>query len=193
MFIISQTNEKLTSFIYESFIFVTAMIVHALKWMSGYLQFRNQVSSKTVKNYAFNGKYKNAAVLVDMDQFNETEKLYDLCELLGLPKSKMFILGYKKNEEKLVPFGIQYCTKDDLGWKGSIDNKFFEDFVKREYDLLFNYFEKSPLLLSLISLKSKSKIRIGFSSSNNKLNDIEIDSDIKEFETFKSVISKLVQ
>ena len=76
---------------------------------------------------------------------------------------------------------------------GATDNKFFDDFVRREYDLLFNYFENSPLLLSLISLQSKSKIRIGFSSSNNKLNDIEIDSSIKEFETFKSVISKLVQ
>ena len=169
------------------------MKIYAINWISAYIKFRKQASSKTVKSYAFNGKYKNAAVLVDMDQFKEAEKLYDLCELLGLPKTKMFILGYKKNEEKLVPFGIQYCTKDDLGWKGSIDNKFFEDFVKREYDLLFNYFEKSPLLLSLISLKSKSKIRIGFSSSNNKLNDIEIDSDIKEFETFKSVISTLVQ
>ena len=169
------------------------MIVQALKWLSGRWQIRKNLSDKAVRNYAFNGKHKNVAVLVDMNQFNETDKLYDLCETLDVPKTRMFILGYKKKEEKLVPFGIQYCTKDDLGWKGSINNKFFDDFVHREYDLLFNYFENSPLILSLISLQSKSKIRIGFSSSNKILNDIEIDSSIKEFETFKSVISKLVQ
>ncbi|MGB0294059.1 MAG: DUF6913 domain-containing protein [Flavobacteriaceae bacterium] len=169
------------------------MIVQALKWMTGYWHIRNSLSDEADRNYTLNGKYKNVAVLVDIDQFSETDKLYDLCDMLDVPKTRMFILGYKKKEEKLVPFGIQYCTKDDLGWRGKIDNKFFDDFVRREYDLLFNYFENSPLLLSLISLQSKSKIRIGFSSSNNKLNDIEIDSSIKEFETFKSVISKLVQ
>ena len=75
------------------------MIVQALKWLSGRWQIRNNLSGKTVRNYAFNGKYKNVAVLVDMNQFSETDKLYDLCEMLDVPKTRMFILGYKKKEE----------------------------------------------------------------------------------------------
>ena len=74
--------------------------------------------------------------------------------------------------------------------KGKIENGYALEFLSREYDLLINYYTEEKLLLQLMTLKAKSRIKVGFGGVDEKLNDLIIKTSLGDFKTFKAELKK---
>ena len=81
----------------------------------------------------------------------------------------------------------------DLGWKANIENSYALEFLNREYDLLVNYYTDEKLLLQLMTLKTKARLKVGFGRVDKNLNDLILNTPIKDFQTFKKELRKYLR
>lgn len=131
--------------------------------------------------------------VVDMDKFPEPEAFNTLINDFSLQPNGVKIIGYKKDQTEHSPFGIQFCTDKDLGWNGTIENGFVSEFIDREYDVLLNYYTDDKLVLKLLTARTNARIKVGFPSVDVKLNDLIIDTPIKNFDVFKTELKKYLK
>lgn len=131
--------------------------------------------------------------VVDIDKFSEPEVFNKLIDDFSLQPNGVKIIGYKKDEGAHSPFGIQFFTDKDLGWNGTIENGFVSEFLDREYDVLINYYTDDKLILKLLSVRAKARIKVGFPSVDQQLNDIIINTTLSNFDVFKSELKKYLK
>ena len=129
-------------------------------------------------------------VIVDLDNFSEPEKFYELIDAYALRPNAVKIIGYRKFYDKNSPYATPVFSDKDLGWKGVIENSYALEFLSRDYDLLINYFDQPRLLTQLMSLKTKAAMRIGFAGVDPVYNDLILQSPLSDFETFKKELKK---
>ncbi len=129
-------------------------------------------------------------VIVDMDKFTEPEKFFEFVEDFKLRPNAVKVIGYKVYYDKNSPYSLPVFSDKDLGWNGDIENSYALEFLSRNYDLLVNYYTKENLMLQLMTIKSKARIRVGFSEVDKEFNDIILSCPLRDFETFKEELQK---
>ncbi len=129
-------------------------------------------------------------VIVDLDKFPRPEAFEDFVNLMGLRPSGVKIIGYKKDYDKNSPYSTPVFSDKDLGWNGDIENGYAQEFLSREYDVLLNYYTKKNLMLQLMTVKTKARIKVGFSTVDKTFNDIILDCELKDFDLFKNEVYK---
>lgn len=129
-------------------------------------------------------------VIVDLDKFPRPEAFEDFVDLFGLRPSGVNVIGYKKDYDKNSPYSTPVFSDKDLGWNGDIENGYAQEFLSREYDVLLNYYTKKNLMLQLMTVKTKARIKVGFSKVDKTFNDIILDSELKDFDLFKKEVHK---
>ena len=128
--------------------------------------------------------------IVDVDAFSNAEVFYELIDEFSLRPNAIKIIGYKRDFDKNSPFAIQMFTDRDLGWKGKIENGYVLEFLGRESDLLINYYTEDNLLMKLLSVRTPARLKVGLTEVDPKLNDLILNTPIKEFGTFKAELKK---
>jgi hypothetical protein len=128
--------------------------------------------------------------IVDLDQFGDANVFYDFVDEFSLRSNAVKIIGYKSYYDKNSPYATPVFSDKDLGWKGNIENGYALEFLNREYDLLINYYAEEKLLLQLMTLKAKTRIKVGFGGVNQNLNDLIINTSLQDFKTFKAELKK---
>lgn len=118
---------------------------------------------------------KDIGIAFDASDYSTITAVRDLELKLKQEGKKVTIYGYINNsEKKFEPFLI---TNKNLNWYGyPVKNQLF-DFAKREFDVLFGFFNELQSPLNAIFANSKSKLRIGTNyNQDNNLFDIIIGS-----------------
>jgi len=118
---------------------------------------------------------KDIGIAFDASDYSTITAVRDLELKLKQDGKKVTIYGYINNsEKKFEPFLI---TNKNLNWYGyPVKNQLF-DFAKREFDVLFGFFNELQSPLNAIFANSKSKLRIGINyNQDNNLFDIIIGS-----------------
>ena len=133
---------------------------------------------------------KSVGVIVDLDSFGRAEAFYDFVEEYHLRPNAVKIIGYKGYYDKNSPYATPVFSDKDLGWNGNIENSYALEFLSREYDLLVNYYTKDILMMQLMTIKTKARINVGFSELDNSFNDLILEVDLQDFETFKRELKK---
>ncbi len=133
---------------------------------------------------------KSVGVIVDLDSFNRAEAFYDFVEEYHLRPNAVKIIGYKGYYDKNSPYATPVFSDKDLGWNGNIENSYALEFLSREYDLLVNYYTKDILMMQLMTIKTKARINVGFSEIDNSFNDLILEADFQDFDTFKRELKK---
>ncbi|NJB69552.1 hypothetical protein GGR42_000014 [Saonia flava] len=128
--------------------------------------------------------------IVDLDQFSDAEVFFELSEEFSLRPNAVKIIGYKSFYDKNSPYSTPVFSDKDLGWNGSVENSYALEFLSREYDLLINYYTQDSLLMKLMTLKTKSRIKVGFGEVDENFNDLILNVPIKDFKTFKKELKK---
>ena len=131
--------------------------------------------------------------IVDLDNFEKPELFYEFVEEYKLRPNAVKIIGYKSYYDKNSPYSTPVFSDKDVGWKGEIHNSYALEFLSREYDLLVNYYNKENLLLQLMTVKTKARVKVGFKEVDQNLNDLILDSPIKDFKTFKLELKKYLR
>ncbi len=128
--------------------------------------------------------------IVDLDNFEDANVFFDLVEEFSLRPNAVKIIGYKSYYDKNSPYATPVFSDKDLGWGGEIENSYALEFLSREYDLLINYYNEENLLMQLMTVKTKSRMKVGFEEVDKNLNDLIIKAPMKDFKLFKKELQK---
>nr|WP_313790806.1 hypothetical protein [Allomuricauda sediminis] len=131
--------------------------------------------------------------IVDVDRFANAEAFYGLIEEFSLRPNAIKIIGYKREYDKNSPYAIQMFSDRDLGWKGQIENGYVLEFLGREYDMLINYYDEDNLMMKLLSVKTPARLKVGLGSQDSKVNDLILNTSLKDFKLFKSELKKYLK
>ncbi|RIV69022.1 DUF6913 domain-containing protein [Flagellimonas aequoris] len=131
--------------------------------------------------------------IVDVDHFANAEAFYELIEEFSLRPNAIKIIGYKREYDKNSPYAIQMFSDRDLGWKGQIENGYVLEFLGREYDMLINYYDEDNLMMKLLSVKTPARLKVGLGSQDSKVNDLILNTPLKDFKLFKSELKKYLK
>jgi len=132
-------------------------------------------------------------VIVDLDNFQNSDLFYQLIEFLKLRPNAVKIMGYRAFYDKNSPYSTPVFSDKDLGWGGDIENSYALEFLSKEYDLLLNYYTQDTLILKLMTVKTKARIKVGFAELDPNLNDLIIQAPMKDFNTYKIELKKYLQ
>ncbi|WP_318308797.1 DUF6913 domain-containing protein [Flagellimonas crocea] len=131
--------------------------------------------------------------IVDVDNFPKADAFYELIEEFSLRPNAIKIIGYKREYDKNSPYAIQMFSDKDLGWKGHIENGYVLEFLGREYDMLISYYEEDNLLMKLLSVKTQARLKVGLAPQDEKVNDLILNTPLKDFKLFKSELKKYLK
>jgi hypothetical protein len=131
-------------------------------------------------------KIESLGVIVNIDEKIDLELFKKLADDLKIHPNKLKIITFSENvKDDLVSWDNCYNPKD-FGWKGHIKNIELEAFLDLELDALISYYENEILELKLITASSKAKFKIGVLQTDERINDLIIKTNLKEFDVFKT-------
>lgn len=136
---------------------------------------------------------KKVGVIVDLDIFQEADLFYQFIEMFSLRPNAVKIIGYKAFYDKNSPYATPVFSDKDLGWGGAVENSYALEFLTKEYDLLLNYYTQDTLIMKLMTAKTKARIKVGFAELNPALNDLILQTQFQDFNTFKSELMKYLK
>lgn len=162
------------------------------KYKSG-VKFLKEALSKPVAAVERKSGITSIGCIVDLDSFEKPELFFEFIDEYKLRPNAVKILGYKRYYDKNSPYSTPVFSDKDLGWKGEIENSYAHEFLSREYDLLVNYYTEDNLMLKLMTVKAKSRIKVGFQEVDKNLNDLILALPLKDFKTFKLELKKYLK
>jgi len=136
---------------------------------------------------------KKVGVIVDLDTFQNADLFYQFIETFNLRPNAVKIMGYRGFYDKNSPYATPVFSDKDLGWSGAVENSYALEFLTKEYDLLVNYYTQDTLILKLMTVKTKARIKVGFSEIDPELNDLILQTQLQDFNTFKTELKKYLK
>jgi hypothetical protein len=124
---------------------------------------------------------------LDVDYF----QILELMEKIGLKQKDVKIISYSDTAFN-DPFSNMRISKDSINFYGKIVSADANEFISYDYDLLINYFGDNEIL-TLISSKTNSNFRVGYSESNKNINDIMFSNFFNNFEKFSNELIKYLK
>ena len=129
-------------------------------------------------------------VIADLDAFDKADRFHEFTETFGLRPNALKIIGYRAFYDTNSPYATPVFSDKDLGWNGTIENSYANEFLSREYDLLVNYYSEPNLMLQLMSVKTRARLRVGISGQELAYNDLMLEVPLKDFTTFRDELRK---
>lgn len=164
------------------------MILKAFKEKSN-KKYLNKLLSERQVNVT-DKKITSLGVIINISEIEDFERFNVLAESIKVRPNKLKIIAFSESKkDDLNSWDNCYYPKD-FGWKGDIKNIELQSFLNTKFDVLVNYYEKEVLELKLITALSKSELKIGISKSDERLNDLIIKTNLKEFDVFKKELFK---
>ncbi|PNQ72688.1 hypothetical protein C1T31_11135 [Hanstruepera neustonica] len=140
-----------------------------------------------------NSIVKSIGVLFNGDEVNDFEVFKTLADDLNVRPNKLKIIAYTENKkENLFSWNVCFNPKD-IGWHGKIKNIELEEFLGVEFDLLVSFYAKDVLELKLLTALSKAKFKAGIFQEDERLNDLIVNTGIKDFSAFKRELKKYLK
>ena len=124
---------------------------------------------------------------LDVDYF----QILELMKKIGLKQKDVKIISYSDTAFN-DPFSKMRISKDSINFYGKIVSADANEFISYDYDLLINYFGDNEIL-TLISSKTNSNFRVGYSESNKNINDIMFSNFFNNFEKFSNELIKYLK
>ena len=129
-------------------------------------------------------------VILNIDEVDDFEAFRELSDDIKVRPNKLKIIAYSSNKKEDLHSWDECYNPKDFGWKGAIKNMELQSFLDTEFDVLISYYEKEILELKLITAESKAKFKIGILQSDERLNDLIIKTNLKQFDLFKEEVFK---
>lgn len=127
--------------------------------------------------------FERVGVLVDGNRFDNKTLIVDKLREHQIGNTEVMFLIFKNNKNKDTQ-QVEYFSPADFNLKGEIINpdvKYFSDY---DFDLLINYYDKKVAYISLINCLSKARFKVGFSAIKSRFNQLEINVELDDCETF---------
>ncbi|ULC60635.1 hypothetical protein MBM09_06485 [Flaviramulus sp. BrNp1-15] len=152
-------------------------------------KYLNKLLSERQINVTDN-KVESLGVILNVDEVDDFELFRKLADDLKVLPNRLKIIAFSEGKkEDLLSWDECYNLKD-FGWRGAIKNTELQSFLNKDFDVLISYYQKEILELKLITAQSKAKLKIGILQTDERVNDLIIKTDLKQFEVFKTEVLK---
>ena len=139
------------------------------------------------------GDVESLGVILNIDEIDNFDMFKNLASVFNVRSNKLKIIAFSKNLKDDLKTWDDCFNPKDFGWKGSVKNPELQRFLDTEFDVLVSYYLTEALELKLITAKSKAKLKIGILQSDERLNDLIIKTNLKEFDLFKNEAFKYLK
>lgn len=133
--------------------------------------------NRQVKTHNFNTA-KSAGILFSSPDDDSFRAIKDFLTFLSEKDLKVYALGYvpskKIPQQFLLRKGINFYCKTDLNWYYKPKNEIIEQFVNREFDILFDLSLNDYFTVNYTGSLSKASFKIGV-QKENAYQDLVID------------------
>ena len=150
-------------------------------------------SSLNVNSSISNKPIQTVGVLIDETYFDKKEALIQLLVENGINPEKISVLAYKTKYKKKENISYPHYSKKDITWLGTIENKDAKEFISNQFDLLISYFEEKKTPLQIVTHKSLADFKVGFASSDKRLNHFMIDTEVENYTVFVDELFKYLR
>lgn len=137
-----------------------------------------------LKNEVFTSNVQTIGLLVDESKFKYSKELVKELTLYGIAVENIKIVAYRDKFKIKETYSCPTFGKNHISWKGEITEKFLNEFIETEFDLLISYYEIEKAILMMITNSSKAKFKVGFASVDNRLNRWMIKTEIENYKLF---------
>ncbi|MCF7561691.1 hypothetical protein L3X39_13670 [Sabulilitoribacter multivorans] len=152
-------------------------------------KYLNKLLSERQVNVA-DSKVESLGVVLNIDEVDDFEMFRKLAEYIKVRPNKLKIIAFSENKKEDLNSWDSCFNSKDFGWNGAIKNLELQEFLDSSFDALISYYEKEVLELKLITTLSKAKLKIGILQTDERLNDLIIKTDKKQFDQFKTEVFK---
>lgn len=140
--------------------------------------------------YESNGIHK-VGCIVDAEAFSDFEAFSRLANSIDLPNFNLNLVCYHSDPKMHANFNKTMFSEADFGWGGRLRHFALQHFTESPMDLLINYFDNPDHLgPQLLAAQSQAAFRVGFEGIDKRLNDLVINTDIKNYDSFESELLK---
>jgi len=152
------------------------------------LQFRHKKNVKRINSQSknVNKKFKSLLIICPKEEYHNQELFLSFANQLNISSKKVTLVVLSRKELvgiKKTPFIMYLISKKSIGLFGKMPDLCKELFNKK-FDLQINFFNYRSFFNEFISASCKSKLRVGFSKSNQQINDLILDIDLKQHRHF---------
>lgn len=133
---------------------------------------------------------KKIGVLVVNNEFSSLEWIVSLAKALKVNQNNLKMLSLYNIDEGETSVFTNTFSEKDLGWKGQFKSQEVKDFLNEDFDLLINFYEAKILPMQVVAAASKAKLKVGISNADQSINDLIIDTPIKDKSVFKTELIK---
>lgn len=167
------------------------MILKGFKRKSNQKLINKLVQSREV--YLSSKKIESVGVILNLNEFDDFESFRSMFNELNINQNKIKLIGFVE-DAKTIGNSIELLySEKQIGWKGNIKNDELNTFLKTNFDALISYYKQDNLALNLTTALSKSKFKIGLSKYDERLNDLILDINPKDFKLFKTELIKYLE
>tara|TARA_R110002049_G_scaffold41236_1_gene124484 strand:+ start:1509 stop:2027 length:519 start_codon:yes stop_codon:yes gene_type:complete len=152
-------------------------------------KYLNKLLSKRHVNVSDN-KIESLGVILNIDEKTDFELFIKLAENLKIHPNKLKIITFSEHVKDDINSWDNCYNPKDFGWKGRIKNIELQSFLDLKLDALISYYEKEILELKLITASSNAKLKVGILQTDERVNDLIIKTNLKEFDVFKTELFK---
>ena len=162
--------------------------------------FRKRVVEKTLTKLSQRTMVKpesvrSVACLIDLSILAEIDLDHYIKELFQIHKNRITKIYYTPKPCKDLNLYRPQFNNRHLHWDGTLVHPLKKKVLSKKYDLLFNFFWKDNLILQSISSQIKAGFRVGYFTTDHRLNDLMLGEENKTaeqfFNTFNSFFSKI--
>jgi len=135
-------------------------------------------------------KIKSLGVIIHIDEVDDFELFRGLVKLFNIHPNQIKVIAYTSNNKDEQNSWDTCFNEKDFGWKGTIKNVELQQFLDTKFDALISYYVQDELELKLMTAKSQAQFKVGIFQTDDRLNDLIIKTNIKEFNVFKNELFK---
>ncbi len=162
--------------------------------LKGFKQKSNQKFINKLVNFRLaevsSNKIESVGIVLNLSEFDDFETFRIFFGELKLNPNKIKIVGFT-DDPKLTESSIELLYSDkQIGWRGKIKNNELLSFLNTPFDALISYYRNDNLELNLITALSKANFKVGLSNKDERLHDLILDVETKDFEVFKQEFIK---
>jgi len=117
---------------------------------------------------------KSLVVILPYERSNDDDFCNALAEEFKISIHKITLVVFSKKEIETTTQNSEnriFCSRKDLSFSGSFSDA-LESLFSQKVDLVVNYFSVKSVFLDFLSTSFNTKLRVGFSGANPKINDV---------------------
>lgn len=158
--------------------------------------FIKKTVKKSLLNYSLinaDNKIQTVGLLIDETYFSKEKELIEEITANGISVNCIKVLIYKDRIKKKEFFEHPSFSRKDFSFTGEFQKDEIWQFANESFDMLINYYDIEKPQLLIVTLQSKARFKVGFSTIDKRLNNFMITTIAEKHQEFVSELFRYLK